>query len=670
MANDVLVDLEASTEKYQKNTVETDLMDWLKQLTNPWREYRDNNFKNRWNEYYRLWRGIFKECDRTRSSERSKLISPALQQAIEAIVSEIEEAIFGAGRWFDVRQDIMDAADEKQKATLSTIMKRLEEDMENVNIRGALGEIFLLGALFGTGIGKILIGKRPYYEFNKELALEKKDRWCVSLEPVEPRDFLCDPTARCIDESIGVVHELMVPKSDVLEKMTDGIYRKVEIGSVENDKNDGSGGSNKFNLNNVKIFEYHGYVPRSLLPPEVAPDEEFEDLTGAISSGNDEASVSKAIDLVDDELVEAIVVIANDSILLKAKENPLPRADRGFISYQHDTVPNRFWGRGVAEKGYNPQKALDAELRGRIDAMSYAIRPMMAMDATKMPRGMRFDVEAGKTVLTNGNPRDVFMPFTLGSVNQATFPQAQDLERMVQMGTGAVDTAQMGSQPIGSNVGGMNLLSAASIKRTKRTLANIERNLISPLIHKLAWRYMFFDEERYPAKDLYFTVKASLGMMAKELESQQYMNMLKTVSADSPAYWILMKGVYENSSLGNRDEMVAMVDQMIESTMNPPEPTPDPMVEITKMDIQSRAQQAQVRAQLDAARIRLDALRVNSTLEKDEAQVAKLQAESMKLLAEIEAMDLNIATYEKEVDAIKAKSTNEDNTDDTTRAIS
>ncbi len=65
-------------------------------------------------------------------------------------------------------------------------------------------------------------------------------------------------------------------------------------------------------------------------------------------------------------MVEALVTLTEDGFVLRAVENPYRMKDRPYVAYQHDSVPGEFWGRGVAEKGYNPQKALDAELRARI----------------------------------------------------------------------------------------------------------------------------------------------------------------------------------------------------------------------------------------------------------------------------------------------------------------
>ena len=72
------------------------LATWVMDRVEQWRTHRDTNYQEKWEEYYRLWRGVYDPGDKTRDSENSKLISPALQQAIEATVAELEEATFGS----------------------------------------------------------------------------------------------------------------------------------------------------------------------------------------------------------------------------------------------------------------------------------------------------------------------------------------------------------------------------------------------------------------------------------------------------------------------------------------------------------------------------------------------------------------------------------------------
>ena len=81
---------------YESDTLQS----WVISKCNKWREHYNSNYETKFEEYYRLWRGQFNPTDKTRPSERSEIISPALQQAVESSVAEIEEATFGRGAFF------------------------------------------------------------------------------------------------------------------------------------------------------------------------------------------------------------------------------------------------------------------------------------------------------------------------------------------------------------------------------------------------------------------------------------------------------------------------------------------------------------------------------------------------------------------------------------------
>jgi hypothetical protein len=147
----------------------------------------------------------------------------------------------------------------------------------------------------------------------------------------------------------------------------------------------------------VRLTKYYGLVPTSLLKNvELDEDDDLKDMVDLQETKEDEDEKS---------YTEVIVVIANGSILLKVEKNPYMKQDRPVVAFSWDKVPFKFWGRGICEKGYNSQKALDAELRARIDALALTVHPMMAVDASRMPRGAKLDIRAGKTILTNGNPQ-------------------------------------------------------------------------------------------------------------------------------------------------------------------------------------------------------------------------------------------------------------------------
>jgi RecG-like helicase len=101
----------------------------------------------------------------------------------------------------------------------------------------------------------------------------------------------------------------------------------------------------------------------------------------------------------------------------------------------------------------------------------------------------------------------------------------------------------------------------ALIKRQKRTLINFQESFLIPFITKAAHRYMQFDPEHYPVKDYKFNVVSSLGIIAREYEVSQLIQLLQTMSQESPLYSTLIQSVVENMNLSNREEMVALIQQ-------------------------------------------------------------------------------------------------------------
>lgn len=631
--------------EYELMSPDSSLVSWILDKIRPWEDYRRSNFEKRWQEYYRLWRGIWSSQDKSRESERSKLISPALQQAIEVGVSEIEEAIFGRGLWFDIVDNFGDSETED----IELLKQLLQEDLETEKIKSKISEIILLGALYGTGIGKIVVTSKKENVINREVITDtvqiarrrEIEVIKVDLVPIHPEEFVIDPFARNIEEALGCAHITYVPLHTVVQKQRDGVYKKRSLGGAPDDIDLSSKGEvNPSNIQDkTKIIEYHGLVPKTLL--EAANNEDFE---GFVEN----------IGIEDDELVEAIVTIANDSVLLRAVENKLVMKDRAFIAYQHDTVPNRFWGRGIAEKGYNSQKALDTELRGRVDAMALTIHPMMGVDATRLIKGTSLSVRPGKSILTSGDPATILRPLTFGQVTNSTFAQSGELERMIQMGTGSMDSAApVGVSPRNSTASGMSMILSGAIKRSKRTLSNIEENFLRPFLQKTAWRYMQFDPERYPIKDAKFLVKSTLGIMARELEQNQLANMLKTVPPDSPAYWMLIRNMYELSNLDNRDQMIKITEQMLQKTLQP-----DPAAQqATQLELAAKQKEIQ---ELDS-KIMLNVAKAKATLKNNQdnsVALAQLDAQLRSSIAQLDndtKIKVALINAEKERDIEKMK---------------
>jgi hypothetical protein len=600
------------------------LEDWVDYKCTSWRDNFEANYSQKFDEYYRLWRGQWSAEDMTRQSERSRIISPALQQAVESSVAELEEATFGRGKWFDIKDDIGDP----DNADVALLRENLVSDFGRNKIRKNVAECLINAAVFGTGIAEIELTTE------KEMApatqpvmggeltavgVTIKDRTCVKLNPVMPQNFLIDPVATSIENALGVAVDEFVSLHQVQQLQEQGVYRDVPVGTAAPDFDIEPDHElvSTYDDDKVRLTKYYGLVPRYLLDEAMSDPDAEEEIVELSDEEED-----------DSYYVEAIVVIADGGTLLKAEKNPYMMNDRPIIAFPWDVVPSRFWGRGVCEKGYNSQKALDAELRARIDALALTVHPMLAMDASRMPRGSKPEIRAGKVILTNGNPSEVLQPFNFGQVSQITFNQASALQQMVQTATGAIDSAGIAGSINGeSTAAGISMSLGAIIKRHKRTLINFQESFIIPLVTKAAHRYMQFEPETYPVADYKFDVTSSLGIIAREYEVTQLVQLLQTMSPDTPMYPELVKSIVDNMNLSNREELIAKLDQA-----NQPNP---------------EAQQAQQAAQ--QAQLQFQASQTNAL----NGQAQESEARAMKAMAEAQAVP-----QELEIDRIRAVTAN------------
>jgi len=600
------------------------LEDWVIDKCDDWRDHFEANYSQKFDEYYRLWRGQWSAQDRTRDTERSKIISPALQQAVESSVAELEEATFGRGKWFDIEDDVYD----QDNRDIALLRSALEQDFKKNKVRKGVAECLINAAVFGTGIAEIVLEEEKEMKpatqpvMGGELTavgVNIQDRTCVKLRPVMPQNFLIDPVATDIDSALGCAVDEFVSAHSVEQLQESGVYRDVDIQLASPDFNiEPDQDLTRFDEDKVRLTKYYGLVPRHLLDKAMEEKDAEEEGEEVVTFEDED----------DSYYVEAVVVIANGGVLLKASKNPYMMEDRPVVAFPWDVVPSRFWGRGVCEKGYNSQKALDAELRARIDALALTIHPMMAMDASRMPRGAKPSIQPGKTILTNGNPAEVLQPFNFGNVSQITFAQAQSLQTMVQTATGAIDSAGIAGSINGeSTAAGVSMSLGAIIKRHKRTLINFQESFLIPFVTKAAYRYMQFEPELYPVADYKFHTSSSLGIIAREYEVTQLVQLLQTMSPDTPMYPKLVMSIIDNMNLSNREELIATLEQA-----NQPNP-----------EAQQAAQAAQ-QAQLQFQASQTAAL---------QGQATEAQARAQKLM-----MEAQVIPQELEIDRIKAITTN------------
>jgi hypothetical protein len=348
--------------------------------------------------------------------------------------------------------------------------------------------------------------------------------------------------------------------------------------------------------------KYYGLVPKSLLNPKEGAQDTAQD-------ADDEL-----IDADSDEFVEAFVIIINDANVAKAVRNPFSAQDRPVVHFPWDIVPGRLMGRGICEKGAAPQKILDTEVRARLDSLALVTAPMMGMDANRMPRGFKFRIKPGGSVLTNGKPSDVMEPFKFGQLDQNHWQNSAELRAMVQSATGSVDAAALAQGAGDARSGAMSMAMAPIIKRYKRTLVHFLDEFLMPALEKILWRNMQFNRDRYPTVAFKLRAASTMGIMQREYETQQMTQLLASLQPGTPEHRAVLAGVVANTSIPNREQVMKMIEGAEERAKAE-------AAAIQQAQSNPMLQQVQmVSAQLEIAH--------------KEAEIAELQAKTAKLNAE------------------------------------
>lgn len=550
---------------------ETDLVSWIMTRVNTWRTDRDSTYEKVWGEYWRLWRGRWTSADRTRASERSRLVAPALSQALEMAIAELEEATFGRENWIDLLDDDGDP----DHQDINGIRKQFQDDLASDGVPSAIADCYLNGGLYGTLAAKVVVEKDSLPIFEKipqsegkpdKLGVRHDPRVRIRVIPIPVTELIPDPDGTSVEDMLGIAHEVTKPRAWLLSQPWGAEYAKQGAGNQGATQDQIIDQTDKeaptiiaSNPNKVLVTEYHGKVPKRLLKKSEEDKKPDDPLASALVGGG-EAEVKEELD-GDGPMVEAIVTILDKTHLARAVENPFVMKDRSIVTCQFERVPNRFHGRGIMEKGYNPQKALDAEIRTRMDVMALIANPMMGADSTALPRGFDMRVRPGKVWMTQGNPKEVLFPVQFPNLDPASFSQTSEMERMVQMGTGSMDTAT----PLAENrrnetLGGTSLIAGTFVKRSRRALRNITENFLDPLIRKILYRRMEWDSDRYP-QDFKFRIVSTLGIVAREVEQQQMTQMLSLVEGGSATQGIIVKSIFDASSSPLKAELMAALEK-------------------------------------------------------------------------------------------------------------
>jgi len=638
-----------------------ELASWVSHLVDSNETARDSEYKTEWEENFRAWLVRFGSEDRTRKSERSRLVSPSIMAAVDATVAELEEALLNKPEFVDLRDDEVDLYANRVD-DIEQVRRLVNYDLESVSSRKEFAKALLIGAIFGTGAIKGIVSFEEELELptdrNSEVGNPVKK---LKVRPValRPDKIVLDEDAECAEDMSFWAYVDYLPR-DVLKSANP----EAEITRQIRDQYFVEDPTAQSDANTAKYIEFYGLVPANLLQP--VSEEQATAVSMDISSDLDgEEQVSISIEADESRKVEAIVKIANDGEILSAEENPFWMKDRLMTAFRYEVVPGRFWGRGIPSKGSSPHKALSSMLRAQMDSLAYTVYPMIGVNVNKMALRGNFTIRPGQQIPFTDNPADAMTPIRFGNIDPTSFTQTGNLESMVQSATGSLEAIGPTTiDPSRASTGGIGMVSSSIVKRAARPIRTAGDELIAPFAAMVARIHMQFDKDRYPLVDLRFKASAGLGLVAKELAKQEILKTLQMVPQGSPAFWNLLKSAMEMSSVPKRDELLKSIDQMIQAAANP-QPTPEQQIAAAQLELAQRnAKVQEIRAAAELERIITDRQKANADISLKDTQSLLNIAK-----AEGEEVGTQLNQYQSFLDEVKA-SVKESTGDDDTRGAS
>jgi formaldehyde-activating enzyme involved in methanogenesis len=139
---------------------------------------------------------------------------------------------------------------------------------------------------------------------------------------------------------------------------------------------------------------------------------------------------------------------------------------------------------------------------------------------------------------------------------------------------------------------------------------------------------MQFDPENYPVADYKFTATSTLGIIAREYEVTQLVQLLQTMKQDSPMYPLLMQSIIDNMNLSNREELIAAMQQA--SQPNPQAQQMAMLAQQAQIELQ-QSQTAALQGQAAESQARAGKLAVESQIAPQELQIDLVNAVTKNL---------------------------------------
>lgn len=222
--------------------------------------------------------------------------------------------------------------------------------------------------------------------------------------------------------------------------------------------------------------------------------------------------------------------------VIRAMLNPSPMGDRPYQCASYVKVPDSIWGRSPIDMTKDCQDELNAAIRSRIYNMGMASGPIVEVDVDRISKSVTElpkQIRPWMTVYTEGGnqtsaPAIRFNQASsnsgeLTAVAQECWEKAHDLAGLPPYTRGSEGGTHR-------TLGGFTMQYNNSAKGIKRVIGYIDTDVIEPIVKRLYYYNLVYDEDESIKADANVSAMGVRGFLIMEKEQAKPMETLQSIA--------------------------------------------------------------------------------------------------------------------------------------------
>jgi hypothetical protein len=210
--------------------------------------------------------------------------------------------------------------------------------------------------------------------------------------------------------------------------------------------------------------------------------------------------------------------------VVKAVLNPDPLARKPYFKASYEEVPGQFWGNSVADIVRDSQDVCNAAARAVVNNMGIASGPQVIVNVDRLPAGEKITSmypwkiwQVNTDMMSNNTqqPISFFQPDSNVQQLMTIFKQFSDMaDEYSGIPKYMIGDGTQGG--VGRTATGLSMMLGNAGKVIKQVIANIDTNVLTPLLERLYLHNMLYAEDASIKGDVQIVARGALSMMIKD----------------------------------------------------------------------------------------------------------------------------------------------------------